>query len=309
MESRDQQPRGGDNSTGEMSKHPNAMHGITVDVDSSFLLGDLQNPNTSFNLLHQPSLADTSSFTSDIDQTNRMSTPLINPFTASMRGLAVTQNEDAKFLRSYLNALKNPEVRANLAFTFNEATDKHLQPIKETVQQIKEENVTRDQRVDKLEKKVDVFEQRDRENNIVITGLTIDDLDDKNKVALELNTKLKLLKKNHIKAQDIKFTLKTQSQQGKPQKIKVAFQSPETKELVMKHKKNLKGQKDIWIGDDLTPLRSNLAFHARRAKIQGVINDTWTYDNKVFVRKNPGDKATKITHVEEITGYKHDKVT
>lgn len=282
-------------------KHINAISGITFDPLSSQYKQDLL--TSGFNqqdLLGIDSDTDTSLFSQEMGETSSMVNGN-NPFTVKQGGQK--EQDDDDFITKYIKALQNPEVRQLLTFSFNEAIDTKIEPVKKAVETIQVENKARDQRVDKIERKLDVYEQKDRENNILITGMAMEDLEDKTKIAQDLNNKLKIPKKNSIKGQDIKYALKSQTQ-GKPTKIKIAFHKKETKEVVMKNKINLQGQRDVWISDDLTPMRANLAFIARRAKHQGAITDTWTYDNKVFIRKLNATKSTKVITPEDIPGYK-----
>ena len=57
----------------------------------------------------------------------------------------------------------------------------------------------------------------------------------------------------------------------------------------MKAKKVVKQYNDQhgmhhFIKDDLTKVRSHLAFEARNRKRDGVIKDTWTFDGKIFIK-------------------------
>ena len=79
----------------------------------------------------------------------------------------------------------------------------------------------------------------------------------------------------------------------KPRAILIKFASRRTKTLVMEAKKKLKSNpyKDqngheykIFIQDDLTTRRANLAFLARQAKNSQRINDTWVSFSKVMVK-------------------------
>ena len=87
----------------------------------------------------------------------------------------------------------------------------------------------------------------------------------------------------------------TQVQQPKtpPRAIIVKFASRRTKTLVMRNKKFLKSNPfeaadgtvhTVYIADDLTKRRANLAYRARLLKRSGAIQDTWTFDSKILVK-------------------------
>ena len=96
--------------------------------------------------------------------------------------------------------------------------------------------------------------------------------------------------------------MKPSNQRHKPTRVRVAFNDQTVKDIVMNKKEGLKGQRDLWICDDLTQYRSNLAYLARTSKQRGNIADTWTFDNHVFIRKRAEEKPMKIQRPEDIPG-------
>ena len=136
---------------------------------------------------------------------------------------------------------------------------------------------------------------KERDNNIIIEGL---DGDTKQEVAQELNELLDL--DPQILASDIVKTYKlfTKSDSKDP-KTKIIFKEKITKTEVMKAKPNLRG-KEVWINDDLTVLRSGLAYKAREAMRAGKIEKTWTHDGKVFVKKRGIERPIRIISSKEL---------
>ena len=67
----------------------------------------------------------------------------------------------------------------------------------------------------------------------------------------------------------------------------------------MKEKPKLKG-KDIWVNDDLTQLRSTLAYEARQAVKGGLAERTWVHDGKIFLKKFGEDRPIKVTRSKDI---------
>ena len=58
------------------------------------------------------------------------------------------------------------------------------------------------------------------------------------------------------------------------------------------------GQK-IYISDDLTKMRANLAYQARQAKRAGKIADTWVIESKIMI-KDRYMRITQVTSVAEL---------
>ena len=61
----------------------------------------------------------------------------------------------------------------------------------------------------------------------------------------------------------------------------------------MKAKTKLTGV-ELWISDDLTPLRMKLAYDARLAVKQKAVHKTWVHDGKVFIIDKEGARPRRI---------------
>ena len=88
----------------------------------------------------------------------------------------------------------------------------------------------------------------------------------------------------------------------KHRSVIVKFESRRTKALVMDNRKNLKDNPfeyqngstaKIYISDDLTKRRAQLAFQARNLKRQNAILDTWIFEGRILIK----DKHRKISQV------------
>ena len=56
----------------------------------------------------------------------------------------------------------------------------------------------------------------------------------------------------------------------------------------------------IYINDDLTKKRADLAFKARKEKKAGRIAETWVSNGKILVKKKKTDKPTVIKNIQEL---------
>ena len=66
------------------------------------------------------------------------------------------------------------------------------------------------------------------------------------------------------------------------------------KKEVMKRGPRLKDKK-VWMTDDLTKLRSNLAYQARQAVRKNQIHQTWVSEGKVFVKEKENSRTKRIS--------------
>ena len=147
-----------------------------------------------------------------------------NPFTNH----ADSDGNDDSSVEKHIKALENKKMMALLTAHFNKATDRKLAPI-EGISKMKEENEYRDDRMENTERKIDEYEQWDRENNI-ITGLKNSEVD-KDEMSKKLNNKLG----TRINADNIKYVYKLKTTQtNNPTGVTVAFNDDQTKKEVMK---------------------------------------------------------------------------
>ena len=214
----------------------------------------------------------------------------------------VSKEDEMRFTVLLARALRNEEVIGSLEEMYGKTIDAKLAPVKAKVEKIEAENITRDSRLDNLERRVDEYEQRDRDNNIIISGLTDGDTSPENIKKMlndSIGTKLDIFA--------IKYTAKIKSNEGQG-KIRVAFNEKKDKDQVMKQKKSLKGRQGIWINDDLTPFRSKLAYHARAAVKAGKISQTWCFDSKIFIKGEEGARPKKVNQIADIPGHDVDAV-
>ena len=79
------------------------------------------------------------------------------------------------------------------------------------------------------------------------------------------------------------------------------------KDEIIKEKTKLKDT-DIWLSDDLTKRRSELAYAARQAVKNGKINMTWVHDSKIFTKKKANDKPSILYDIEDLPNWLSHKV-
>ena len=195
-------------------------------------------------------------------------------------------------------AFKDTRVTEVLSVVFNDIIVKRTEKIEKDIDEIKEQNTSRDREIKSMKRCIDKYEQNERENNAIISGLQARDMT-KEGVVKSLNGALGC----HLTQRDILYTVKLTGgkDQDRPNKLRVAFSKKAKKNEVFKEKKKLKGMDSaLWITDDLTPMRTNLAYLARKAVRETKLKKTWVHDGKVFAVKNNEEDPYKITNEEDI---------
>ena len=102
-----------------------------------------------------------------------------------------------------------------------------------------------------------------------------------------------------------------------PRSIIVKFASRRTKAQVMRNKKNLKDNPfkaadgschSVYIADDLTKRRAQMAYQARQLKRAGLIQDTWTFDSKILV-KDLRNRILPIMTENDLSKFRQSSAT
>ena len=199
-----------------------------------------------------------------------------------------------------------------------------LVPIQDSLQQVMDQNASlkrqladRDATIDKLNQEVDALkitiddlEQHGRKGSIRVFGLPEDtpgQVDEK--IVTLVNEHLKV--RPPIALEDVEVahrlgkppeqTVVLESDQAASQTrptsraVIVRFASRRTKSRVMKEKKNLKTNPfmrangtpaSVYLTDDLTKRRAQLAYQARQLKREGKLSDTWVCDARIYIKDN-----------------------
>jgi hypothetical protein len=200
------------------------------------------------------------------------------------------KEKEAEFISMMLAALKNE----NIAKLLHSKTDDLLEQMGKKIivmeNTIKETNVE----VEDLKVKIDEYEQRDRNAQIVVAGMGAELMSTEGVITL-LNEKLG----THINGDDIEYTMKMGPRDKAATRMKVVFKEVALKQQFTKLKAKLK-KNNLWISDVLTPHRMNLAYLARKAVRENKVNQTWVYDGKVFTKTTAEAKPKRINTASDI---------
>ena len=200
--------------------------------------------------------------------------------------------------RALIDALKDREVAEVLTETFDKSARKIVESLETRVEQIEAKDNERDTDIADIKLRLDLMEMQNRDKNIIVTGLP-SDCKKKEEVAKALNGLLG----TRIYPDDIEQTyklVKKGTDASTATRTRVIFKDKSMKTTVEKAKMKLKG-KNIWVSDDLTAYRSNMAFQAREAVRNQTYEQTWVHDGKIFVKKTGHTRPTKLTSPGDLT--------
>ena len=210
---------------------------------------------------------------------------------------------------------------------------KAVQDLTKTVEKLRQENDAKDLRIRNLERdvghlqmRVDDLEQHGRRDSIRIFGLsetTTGTTDEKvlwlcnNRMKLDPPLALEEIAVSHRvgkPATPADAASSAGTRPAPPRALLVKFATRRSRNRVMESRKNLKdppSQDDtgytamiadgrhIYLADDLTKRRANLAFKAREAKRAQQLSDTWVIDTKIMV-KDLHNRIKQISSIHDL---------
>jgi hypothetical protein len=174
--------------------------------------------------------------------------------------------------------------------------DERLDMVEEKVEVVTAMTSSHTSEIEAMKVKMDEYEQRDRNAHAIISGAIEGEITKESLVKL-LNEKLEV----NIDATDVKYVLKLGRNTGELEyrRARIVFVNEAKRNEMMKQKSKLK-DKNLWLSDDLTNMRNNLAFLARTAVKNNKIAETWVTDSKVFVKDKGKAKARRIYKPSDI---------
>ena len=185
---------------------------------------------------------------------------------------------------------------------------KEIRSCRDEVSMLRRELHRKDEVICDLQNQVDHLEQYSRRENIRINGIPeASDTEDTENVVVKLSEALQV----DIFRDNINRCHRVGRRGDHPRPIICRFNTTKEKDRMMQAKRKLKdintenlfGAKRIYINEDLTKVRSDIAAKARRLKAEKKIEDTWTSNGVIFVKTANG-KVTRITTLKELLSVK-----
>ena len=199
-----------------------------------------------------------------------------------------TREEFADMISSELHRQLKP-YKDDLA-----AKDKEIQELKQTISV--------------LDRKIDDLEQHGRRDSLGISGIPEKEEHDNTDAAiLQICEAIKV--DPPVQPTDIAVSHRLgRPTEGKTRQVIVKFATRNVRERVYSAKKELKNVRDqenmshIYINEDLTKFRANLARDARALRNSGLITDTWTQYGKIIV-KNKQNRISVIHDPSDLQAF------
>ncbi len=222
-----------------------------------------------------------------------------NEFTSQLEQFKSSVKREIE--KSHELCLKNMEDIAQRRTKNLEGEIKELRE-KEAREKVKlETELCKQQRfVDKLQVKIDSFEQRDYQSSVQVIGLPENENDTKAFIKM---TKDKLGVK--LKSSDVECTrMGKLNMSGKPRNLVVKFKDQSTRNEVYRHKKKLIMHKDpkrnVYINDKLTEHRQHVLYGARMCVKSHKLFAAWSQGGNILVRTTEKGKITQIHNHEDL---------
>ena len=221
---------------------------------------------------------------------------------------------------------------------FTRQMNDNIHSLKQSVDVLKRESQAKDKIIEDLQKdvaalkvRVDDHEQHGRRDSIRIFGLSEESSGTPDEKVLRLcNKRMKLQPPLMLDEISISHRVgkpkETEDGTPIPRPLLVKFATRRSKNRVMEVKKELRPKEppaatphprgeaapdvednedwkadgiNIYLADDLTKMRANLAYRARQAKRDKKLMDTWVIDTKIMIKDNYS-RISQVTSVEHL---------
>ncbi len=227
-----------------------------------------------------------------IQHTSMTSTPVPQQPVQYTQAGAMTPDSFAMLLA---NALKTPQVIDSMGSivhdrleALTEDYERRLRELESKNLQLQLENTSLHQRLGSAESAIDELEQYGRRNALRISN-TWAEVDGESTDDMVVDLAINQLGVD-LHLNDISRSHRVGPKRpGQPRPVLVKFSTYRARERVYRARSQLKNTlNNTYINEDLTKKRGSLAYSARQLKKSRQVQDTWTYDCRVFVKNNAG---------------------
>ena len=159
-------------------------------------------------------------------------------------------------------------------------------------------NAELEKEIKKLSIKCDDLEQHSRKQMVRLTGVPFTTGEDTDKKIMDIARKIKVI----MTPSDIAISHRTGKQvEDRPRPIVARISNHKVKTYLLRNAKYLKSQPElagISINQELTKLRSTIAYQARKLVRKELLKSTWVVDGKIYIVDNDENKHV-IRNYEE----------
>lgn len=196
-----------------------------------------------------------------------------------------------------LGEIRN-DLRAIVKSAVSEAIDEKLDHLKSENDRLTRENVDLKKRVSKLETAMDETEQYSRRNSLRISKIPESQDENTDHIVLKVAETVGV----NISPSDIDRSHRVGKYGNNlTRDILVKFGTYRARERLIKSRKHLKGSDldGVFINEDLTKIRSQLLYEARKCVKSEQLLGAWSSDGRILI-KNLKEKVSLVTCVAEI---------
>jgi hypothetical protein len=202
---------------------------------------------------------------------------------------------DPNFVTNLIGALADPKVVELLSTIYKNATKECLQEttteISNRMEDLEINVINNETRIERVETKIDNIEQKEKNSNIIVRGVPAG-IDVLQKSLELLNKEMKLA----LRRVDLKYATrigKEQTDTDDTRPVRVVFNEQKTRDRVYKERIKIQNRA-IWISEDLTPRRGEIAYKARKAVRDKTAIKTWTFGGNIFLKTTEDGRPKKI---------------
>lgn len=203
----------------------------------------------------------------------------------------------------------------------------HIQPLIQTITELKEDNKRKDEKIKVLEdelhsssKRLDALEAHTRRDNLIISGLPVQSFGEAAATSTadeaNVNQSNELVETSVLKLFNEKMNLaierndisvahrlnKPNSTTPGPPTTVVRFTNRKARDRVYNARRELrKAQNQIFINEDLNSKTSELFYEARRKVRARAIHSAWTSSCIVYVKETANSRPKKILQSEDFS--------
>ena len=215
--------------------------------------------------------------------------------------LCLTSALNSPDIRDLLKQITQPS-REEFGDLISSELHRQLKPTRDALSAKDAEIADLKKTIADMNSQLEELEQHGRRDSLRIAGIPESDNDDTDSAILNICSAIEV--DPPVQPSDIAVSHRLgKKETGKTRQVIVKFATRNVRERVYSSKKNIKSVKEkpeytdmshIYINEDLTKFRANLAREARSLRNSGQINDTWTMYGKIMVK----DKHNRIKIVK-----------
>ena len=241
-------------------------------------------------------------FSSPVQHMPPMATPMTLPMPVPYAP-ALSENDIIRVALQVKNVLQD-EIERMVTLKVQQATEY----LNAEISDLKQSNSELKNELDDLKSKTDELEQYSRRSCVRISGVREAENENINEIVLGISSRIGA----NIAPSDIDRLHRVGRKVGRGENqgarrtrdIIVKFTNYGARLAFLKGRKSLREQNaSVFINEDLTSARMELAFECRNLKRAKIIKKVWTYNGNVFIEDN-NDTRVKVVKLSDLAVYR-----